>query len=124
MCVCVCWIDIYLKLLSWDLAFDELGETGFKETHKEQRKECEAFFSKTSSVISSAASIYLRIFDPDITSAPKMIVKTCFNSGTPSRATTYGFTVVIEAFVSTPLYHLLQHLLRTKIQSNPFFSPA
>ena len=40
------WIDVYLKLLSWDLAFDELGETGFKETHKEQRKECEAFFSR------------------------------------------------------------------------------
>ncbi|HHZ89973.1 TPA: response regulator [Candidatus Poribacteria bacterium] len=33
------WVDIYLKLLSWDLAFDELGETGFKETHKEQKKE-------------------------------------------------------------------------------------
>ena len=40
------WIDIYLKLLSWDVAFDELGETGFKETHKEQKKECETFFSR------------------------------------------------------------------------------
>jgi len=39
------WIDIYLKLVEWDLEFDHLAQTGLEETHLEQKKECNALFS-------------------------------------------------------------------------------
>ena len=39
------WADIHLRLVEWDLEFDLLGETGLKETHLEQKKECNALFS-------------------------------------------------------------------------------
>ena len=39
------WIEIYLKLLEWDLEFDQLAQTGLKETHLEQKKECNGLFS-------------------------------------------------------------------------------
>ena len=29
------WIEIYLKLLQWDLEFDRLAQTGLEETHLE-----------------------------------------------------------------------------------------
>ncbi len=39
------WIDIYVKLLQWDLLSDKLAEQGLEETHLEQKKECNAEFS-------------------------------------------------------------------------------
>ena len=39
------WIEIYLKLVEWDLEFDQLGHTGLEETHLELKKECNATFS-------------------------------------------------------------------------------
>ena len=39
------WIDIYVKLLKWDLQSDQLAEQGLEETHLEQKKECNTEFS-------------------------------------------------------------------------------
>ncbi|HGJ64024.1 TPA: response regulator [bacterium] len=39
------WIDIYLKLIEWDMEFDQLEKTGLEEAHKELKKECNAGFS-------------------------------------------------------------------------------
>ena len=39
------WIDIYVKLLEWDLLSDRLAEQGLEETHFEQKKECNTEFS-------------------------------------------------------------------------------
>ncbi len=39
------WIEIYLKLVEWDLEFDLLAETGLDEAHLEQKKECNSQFS-------------------------------------------------------------------------------
>lgn len=39
------WIDIYVKLLEWDLLSDQLAKQGLEETHIEQKKECNAEFS-------------------------------------------------------------------------------
>ncbi len=39
------WIEIYLKLVEWDLEFDQLGQTGLEETHLALKKECNASFS-------------------------------------------------------------------------------
>ncbi len=39
------WIDIYVKLLEWDLLSDQLVKQGLEETHIEQKKECNAEFS-------------------------------------------------------------------------------
>lgn len=39
------WIDIYLKLVEWDLLSDRLAEQGLEETHLEQKKECNTEFS-------------------------------------------------------------------------------
>ncbi len=39
------WIDIYVKLLEWDLLSDQLSKQGLEETHLEQKKECNAEFS-------------------------------------------------------------------------------
>ena len=39
------WIDIYVKLLKWDLQSDRLAEQGLQETHLEQKKECNTEFS-------------------------------------------------------------------------------
>jgi len=40
------WIYIYGKLSEWDIEFDKIEKTGLEETHKEQKKECNALFSK------------------------------------------------------------------------------
>ena len=39
------WIDIYVKLLRWDLVSEQLAEGGLKETHLAQKKECNTEFS-------------------------------------------------------------------------------
>lgn len=39
------WIEIYIKLLEWDMEFDKLEKTGLEETHAELKKECNALFS-------------------------------------------------------------------------------
>jgi len=39
------WIEIYLKLVEWDLEFDRLTQMGLAETHLGQKKECNALFS-------------------------------------------------------------------------------
>ncbi|MGQ9609432.1 MAG: T9SS response regulator signal transducer PorX [bacterium] len=39
------WIEIYIKLLEWDMEFDKLEKTGLEETHTELKKECNALFS-------------------------------------------------------------------------------
>lgn len=39
------WVDIYLKLLQWDLVSERLAEGGLKETHLAQKKECNTQFS-------------------------------------------------------------------------------
>jgi CheY-like chemotaxis protein len=39
------WIEIYLKLVEWDLEFDRLEKTGLEEAHAELKKECNAVFS-------------------------------------------------------------------------------
>ncbi len=39
------WVDIYLKLLQWDLVSEQLAEGGLEETHLAQKKECNAEFS-------------------------------------------------------------------------------
>ncbi len=39
------WIDIYVKLLEWDLLSDQLAKQGLEETHIEQKKECNTEFS-------------------------------------------------------------------------------
>ena len=39
------WIEIYLKLVEWDIEFDGLEKTGLEETQAEQKKECNALFS-------------------------------------------------------------------------------
>jgi CheY-like chemotaxis protein len=38
------WIEIYIKLVEWDIEFDRLARTGLTETHLEQKKECNALF--------------------------------------------------------------------------------
>lgn len=40
------WIDIYLKLVSWDLEFDEHREVDLRQSLNEQKKECNQEFSK------------------------------------------------------------------------------
>lgn len=40
------WIDIYLKLVNWDLEFDEHREVDLRQSLNEQRKECNQEFSK------------------------------------------------------------------------------
>ena len=40
------WIFIYTKLAEWDIGFDQIGKTGLEEVHQEQKKECNALFSK------------------------------------------------------------------------------
>lgn len=40
------WISIYSKLSEWDIEFDHLKKTGLEETHAEQKKECNALFSR------------------------------------------------------------------------------
>lgn len=40
------WIEIYIKLVEWDIEFDRLARTGLTETHLEQKKECNALFSR------------------------------------------------------------------------------
>lgn len=40
------WIDIYLKLTSWDLELDEVGEPQMREVIYNQRKECNVEFGK------------------------------------------------------------------------------
>ena len=39
------WVDIYVKLLEWELLSDQLAKQGLEETHIEQKKECNAEFS-------------------------------------------------------------------------------
>ncbi len=39
------WVDIYVKLLEWDLVSERLAEGGLEETHLEQKKECNTEFS-------------------------------------------------------------------------------
>ena len=39
------WIDIYVKLLKWDLQSNRLTAQGLQETHLEQKKECNTEFS-------------------------------------------------------------------------------
>jgi CheY-like chemotaxis protein len=39
------WIDVYIKLVEWDIEFDQLDKTGLEETHTELKKECNARFS-------------------------------------------------------------------------------
>ena len=39
------WVEIYLKLVEWDIEFDGLEKTGLEETQAEQKKECNALFS-------------------------------------------------------------------------------
>lgn len=40
------WIDIYLKLVNWDMELDEHPEVGLRQTLTDQRKECNQEFSK------------------------------------------------------------------------------
>ncbi len=39
------WVDIYVKLLEWDLVSERLVEGGLEETHLAQKKECNTEFS-------------------------------------------------------------------------------
>ena len=39
------WVDIYLKLLQWDLVSEKLADGGLEETHLGQKKECNTEFS-------------------------------------------------------------------------------
>lgn len=39
------WVSLYLKLVEWDIEFDQLEKTGLEQTHAEQKKECNALFS-------------------------------------------------------------------------------
>ena len=39
------WVDIYVKLLEWDLVSERLAEGGLEETHLAQKKECNTEFS-------------------------------------------------------------------------------
>ena len=39
------WVNIYVKLLQWDLMSEKLAEGGLKETHLAQKKECNTEFS-------------------------------------------------------------------------------
>lgn len=39
------WIDIYLKLVEWDMEFEQLEKTGLEEAHNELKKECNLRFS-------------------------------------------------------------------------------
>jgi len=39
------WIDIYLKLIEWDMEFDQIEKTGLEESHSDLKKECNARFS-------------------------------------------------------------------------------
>ena len=39
------WLDIYVKLLEWDLVSERLVEQGLEETHLAQKKECNTEFS-------------------------------------------------------------------------------
>ena len=39
------WVNIYLKLLQWDLVSEKLAEGGLEETHLGQTKECNTEFS-------------------------------------------------------------------------------
>ena len=39
------WVNIYLKLLQWDLVSDKLAEGGLEETHLGQKKDCNTEFS-------------------------------------------------------------------------------
>ena len=39
------WINIYVKLLQWDLVSEKLAEGGLEETHIGQKKECNTEFS-------------------------------------------------------------------------------
>ena len=39
------WVDIYVKLLQWDLVSEKLAEGGLEETHLGQKKECNTEFS-------------------------------------------------------------------------------
>lgn len=40
------WVDIYIKLVNWDLELDEYKEIGFRQTLSEQKRECNREFSK------------------------------------------------------------------------------
>ena len=39
------WVNIYVKLLQWDLVSERLAEGGLEETHLAQKKECNTEFS-------------------------------------------------------------------------------
>ena len=39
------WVDIYVKLLQWDLVSEKLADGGLEETHLAQKKECNTEFS-------------------------------------------------------------------------------
>ena len=39
------WVNIYVKLLQWDLVSEKLAEGGLEETHLAQKKECNTEFS-------------------------------------------------------------------------------
>ncbi len=39
------WVDIYVKLLQWDLVSEKLADGGLQETHLAQKKECNTEFS-------------------------------------------------------------------------------
>lgn len=40
------WIDIYIKLVGWDIELDAHPETGLEQTLNEQKRECNQAFSK------------------------------------------------------------------------------
>jgi CheY-like chemotaxis protein len=40
------WVDIYLKLVNWDLEFDNHPDLGLRQSLNDQRKECNAEFGK------------------------------------------------------------------------------
>ncbi len=40
------WVDIYLKLVGWELELDQHSEVGLRQTLNEQKKECNQEFSK------------------------------------------------------------------------------
>ena len=39
------WVNIYVKLLQWDMVSEKLADGGLEETHLAQKKECNAEFS-------------------------------------------------------------------------------
>ena len=39
------WIDIYVRLMEWEIEFDKLPTTGLEETHLDQKKDCNALFA-------------------------------------------------------------------------------